>query len=286
MSADTTFTFPPLATLLPETAPESPAASWADDPSCPRASEVGLLALVELVLKSPPRLHQLLRDTTGQLALLWRLLAISLLSFVLYGVAMSLVLSATGHWPTLAHVPTWLRGDGPALLVFNDLESPRGALAPWLSGAAFKLTAAYAFGLIAATGVCLPSLYFYCLLSGIPLTMVDVVLHAVKAKAVAAVALVGILPLYAAVAMGAAVFGAPRVTLDSALLLGLALPFLAGLWGTQSLYHGFAQVAARCHCQPESRQCFLRRLVLSWSACYAAVVPVMVFSLWEVLSRV
>ncbi len=92
--------------------------------------------------------------------------------------------------------------------------------------------------------------------------------------------------VYAAVAMGAAVFGAPRVTLEAALLLGLALPFLAGLWGTQSLYHGFAQVAARCHCQPESRQCFLRRLVLSWSACYAAVVPVMVFSLWEVFSRV
>ena len=34
-----------------------------------------------------------------------------------------------------------------------------------------------------------------------------------------------------------------------------------------------------------SRACFMRRLVLSWSACYSAIMPVMIYSLWEVSSR-
>jgi hypothetical protein len=284
MNAEDTLILPPLATLVAEPAPRVDE-RWQDAFADEHESidHFGLLALVELVLKNPGRLHRLLRESHGQLNLLWRLLTISLLSFALYGVAMSLVLASTGQWPQLAHVPTWLAADDWPLIEFRSAN--RGSLDPQLARGAFELTTAYALGLIAATGVCLPSLYFYCLLSGIRLTMVDVVLHAVKAKAVSAVALVGILPLYVAVAMGAAVFGAPLVTLHSALYLGLALPFLAGLWGTQSLYQGFSLVAASCTSQPESRQCFLRRLVLSWSVLYAAIVPVMVYSLWEALAR-
>jgi len=284
MNADDTLALPPLATLVAVTTPRVDE-RWQDafDEQRPNADEVGLLALVELVLKNPGRLHRLLSESHGQINLLWRLLTISLLSFALYGVAMSLVLASTGHWPKLAHVPTWLAGDNWTMIEFQARE--RSLLNGQQARGAFELTAAYALGLIAATGVCLPSLYFYCLLSGVRMTMVDVVLHAVKAKAVAAVALVGILPLYVALAMGAAVFGAPLVTLQSTLYLGLALPFLAGLWGTQSLYQGFSLVAASCTSQPESRQCFLRRLVLSWSVLYAAIVPVMVYSLWEALAR-
>jgi hypothetical protein len=284
MNADDTLALPPLATLVAMPAPPVDE-RWQDafENEQANADDIGLLALMELVLKNPGRLHRLLRQSHGQLNLLWRLLTIALLSFALYGVAMSLVLMSTRQWPQLAHVPTWLTGDSWTLIEFHTRQ--RGALDPAMARSAAELTAAYALGLIAATGVCLPSLYFYCLLSGIRMTMVDVVLHAVKAKAVSAVALVGILPLYVALAMGAAVFGAPLVTLQSALLLGLALPFLAGLWGTQSLYQGFALVAASCTAQPESRQCFLRRLVLSWSVLYAAIVPVMVYTLWETLAR-
>src|SRR5436189_250626 len=68
----------------------------------------------------------------------------------------------------------------------------------WTSGGGWRMIVAYSFGLIAATGVCLPSLYFYGLLSGIRLSMLDVVTHAMKAKATTAVALLGILPLYIA----------------------------------------------------------------------------------------
>jgi hypothetical protein len=34
------------------------------------------------------------------------------------------------------------------------------------------------------------------------------------------------------------------------------------------------------------RKCFLRRLVLSWSGIYSVVMPVMIYSVWEVLSRI
>jgi hypothetical protein len=33
------------------------------------------------------------------------------------------------------------------------------------------------------------------------------------------------------------------------------------------------------------RQCFLRRLTLSWAAVYTAVVPVMIYRLWEHFAR-
>jgi len=33
------------------------------------------------------------------------------------------------------------------------------------------------------------------------------------------------------------------------------------------------------------RACLLRRLVVSWSVCYAAVTPVMIYSLWEYFAR-
>jgi hypothetical protein len=172
------------------------------------------------------------------------------------------------------------------LISFNAIHSPWGKLSPWISGQAFVLTGAYAFGIVAASGVALPSLYFYCLLAGVRMTMLEVVVHAVNAKSIAAVALVGILPIYVAAAMGVVIFNAGEYWLQLAMFLGLVLPFIAGFWGTASLYQGFSQL---CDTMPAdrmaNRQCFLRRLVLSWSACYSAIMPVMIYSLWQVLSR-
>ena len=50
-----------------------------------------------------------------------------------------------------------------------------------------------------ATGVCLPSFYFYGLLAGVKLSMLQATAHAVKCLAVTAVVLVGALPIYVAV---------------------------------------------------------------------------------------
>lgn len=242
-------------------------------------------SLIELILKDRGGLHRVLRTKTLHAALLPRFLGIALTGFVLFGVAMSLVLTVSGHWPELHAIHEWLDHPGTSLLSYESTAG-QNAIRPWINGDAERLIAAYAFGLVAASGVCLPSLYFYCLLAGVRMTMADVVVHTVKAKAVSAVALVGILPIYVAVAMGTVIFNADPAFLSVTLGLGLILPCFAGFWGVSSLYEGFADLAdlhpARCS---EQRKCFLRRLVVSWSVCYTAVMPVMIYSIWEVLGR-
>jgi hypothetical protein len=246
----------------------------------------GVLQLVEMILKSPRRLDRLIRRTDLQPALIPRFLAISLTSFALFGVALAIVLDAADAAPRLTALNEYLdeKQHGVPLIVFDE---PETIAHQWTSGAALPLIAAYCFGLIAATGVCLPSLYFYGLLSGVRLSMLDVVTHAMKAKATSAVALFGILPVYVAVVMGVLIFDfhwVPDLFREWALWLGFILPFIAGLWGTISLYLGFETLAdtlppERC----ERRSCFLRRLVVSWAACYTAVSPVMIYTVWQAL---
>ncbi len=257
-----------------------------DDADRADPRDLTIPALVELLLKDRWRLYRVLRIRTAPAILLPRLLAIALAGFVLFGVTMSLVLAAAGRWPSLTAIATWIAAPSGAPLSFTPIDSAWPGLAPWISGEALALSGAYAFGLVAASGVALPSLYFYCLLAGVRMTILEVVVHAVKSKAISAVALVGILPIYVALAIGVVIFGVQGFYLTATLLLGLVLPFIAGLWGTVSLYQGFSEL---CDTMPPERAarrgCFLRRLVLSWSACYSAIMPVMIYSLWEVFSR-
>jgi hypothetical protein len=244
---------------------------------------LSVLGLVELILKRRDALDRLIRDPSLQPLLLPRLLAISLIGFLFFGVAMSLVLTSSHAWPELTAIADRLRGTTDSFVRFR----PSPTLAEhWLDGSALRLTGAYAFGLIAATGVCLPSLYFYGLLAGVRMNLLDVAVQALRSKATSAVALVGILPIYAAVSMGIVIFEAPEPLRLGAYWLGLILPFIAGLWGTASLYHSFSGL---CDTLPLERRwdrtCFLRRLVASWAVCYTAVSPVMIYTLWERLAR-
>ena len=179
-----------------------------------------------------------------------------------------------------------LEGSAPTLIIFEPRGSTSGFSIVESFGTGLRLIAAYDLGLIAAAGVCLPSLYFYGLLAGVSMSIARVTVHTVKAMSTTAVALVGILPIYMAFSLGAAVFQTPRLFSESVLWLGLGLPFMAGLFGVHSLYVGFTALAANM--PPEcrtGRACLLRRLVVSWSVCYTAVTPVMIFTLWEYFSR-
>jgi hypothetical protein len=216
------------------------------------------LGLAELMLKEPARLDELLRDEARHPDLIPRLLAIGLTGFTIFGIAATVVLNVAGT------APSWV---------------PE---AHWGDRSAANLILAYDLGLVAATGICLPSFYFYGRLAGLKVSMLQVTAHAMKCLATSALVLVGILPIYVALALGMIVFEAPAEWLHLTLVLGLALPFSAGLWGVRSLYQGFTRL---CDTMPvdrwAKRACFLRRLTLAWATCYSVVTPVMIASLWR-----
>lgn len=224
-------------------------------------SEIKTTELVELMLKNQRRLDGLIRQESRAPDLIPRLLAIALVGFTIFGIAATLILNLADS------LPSWV---------------PR---ARWSDGTWANLTLAYVLGLVAATGVCLPSFYFYGLLAGVRLSMLQSVAHAVKCLAVTAVVLVGALPIYVAIMLGMIVFSAEAELMRSTITLGLALPFVAGLWGVKTLFLGFADLAETLPpFRKAERARFLRRLTVAWATCYTAVTPVMIIWLWTRLS--
>jgi hypothetical protein len=223
-----------------------------------REKECSASGLVELMLKDRARLDELLREESRSPELIPRFLGIALAGFTIYSIAATVVLNAAGT------------------------TSPWVPAARWAHATAANLILAYDLGLIAAAGICLPSFHFYGLLAGLRISMLRVAAHTAKCLATTAVVLVGILPLYVAVALGAIVFGAPEAWLHRTVDLGLLLPFIAGLWGVRALYVGFTRLGETMRPdRRESRTSFLRRLTLAWAACYSVVTPVMIHALWR-----
>jgi hypothetical protein len=235
----------------------------ADEPVV-TVNEDSALGLVELLLKNPGRVEHLNRDQTRLPLLVPRFLIIALASYALFAVAMIGIFELV---PAAAL---------PSLLPTNG----------WSKAAAVGLLLGYTIGLVAASGVCLPSFYFYGLLAGVKISMLQVVAQTLKGAAATAIMLIGVLPIYVAVTLGLCVFNAPEETMTFWLYLGLGLPFLAGWWGLRSIYLGFVGLAdtlppeRRCR-----RECFLRRLTVSWTGVYAAVSPVMIYRLWEYFAQ-
>jgi len=230
------------------------------EPRLPVASEHSVLGLAELLLKDRKHADELLRDQSRQVDLIPRFLIVALASFSIYAWAMVFLLNAAPA------------GALPSVLAEGWSLALRPAVGLWL---------AYALGLVAATGICLPSFYFYGLLAGVKISFLEIVTHCLKGMASTAIMLLGILPIYVAVALGMLIFAAPVSWQQLVLSIGLVLPFIAGLWGCYSIYQGFMRLAdtlpGRCR---ERRTCFLRRLTLAWAACYTAVTPLMIHALW------
>jgi hypothetical protein len=233
----------------------------AADEEQPVENEHSILGLSELLLKQPLQVDAMTRENSRQPELIPRFLVIALASFSVFALALILVLSCAR--------------DG-ALPAFLARHWTKGS-----AGSALSLWLAYTLGLIGATGVCLPSFYFYSLLAGVRISVLQVTANVLKAKACTALMLLGVLPIYVAVVLGLFVFQAPLPWLRNAVYLGLALPFLSGLWGVWALYRGFLGLADtlvpewRC-----SRTCFLRRLTVAMAACYSVVTPLMIYTLW------
>jgi hypothetical protein len=221
-----------------------------------------VLGLTEILLKDSARLDQLARDESRQPLLIPSFLAVGLASFSLFALALVLTLNAA-----------------PAAAV-PHLLADRWAVRP--AGSAVALWLAYALGFTLTTGVCLPSFYFYGLLAGVRVTWLQVTAQVMKGQAATAVMLMGMLPIYLALALGTVAFGAPSHVQRFVLWVGLMLPFWAGLWGVRAIHAGFVGLSdtlppeRRCN-----RECWLRRLTAACSACYTAVCPAMIYTLWR-----
>jgi hypothetical protein len=232
-------------------------------PSEAGAREPTTLGLVELLLKEPARVDELSLDPARQRELLPRLLLISQVSYVIFGIVMVLVLNVA---------PAAALAYGPVLGI------PPAA---WHDGTALGLLLAYNLGIVLAACVCLPSFYFYSLLAGVRMSWLQISLVAGKGTAANAVMLLGILPIYVAVVLGGIVLRAPPHLLHTAIVAGLLLPFVSGLWGLREIYRGIVTLSIHSAPQQCPRACFLRRLTFAWAGVYTLVVPVMIYRLWE-----
>jgi hypothetical protein len=168
----------------------------------PVAGEHSALGLAELLLKDRAQVDELLRDDSRQVDLIPRFLVIALGSFSVYAWAMVLLLHAAPN------------GSIPSVLAEGWSFAVRPTVALWL---------AYALGLVAATGIFLPSFYFYGLLAGVKISFLQVVAHCLKGQASTAIMLIGILPIYVAVALGMLIFAAPVEGQQMVLSVGLVL---------------------------------------------------------------
>lgn len=257
-----------------ETGAELPLTVLPVEEPLPAARATSFLGLVELLLKAPARVDAVNRDESQAPVLIPRFLGIALASYLLFSLALIIILNAAppeAYPHQLVAIPNarWSGGSAAEASPHRLLR----VLGPVL---------AYNFGLVAATGICLPSFYFFGLLAGVRMSMLQVVAHVLRSKATSAIVLVGILPIYLAVVMGLVVFQAPPLWLEDCLSVGLVLPFLAGLEGVRCIYRGVLGLAETM--SPERRcrrECFLRRLTVSWAACYMAVSPVLIYRLWE-----
>jgi hypothetical protein len=260
-------------------------AELAEPEAAPNESEATTLGLVELLLKNQTRLDRLARKPNIQRELVPRLLGIGLIGYTLFGIALVVVFNSARIWPELTSLAAWLESNVGLPLYFAS-EAETSYAAHWFDGSALKLVAAFTLGLIGAIGVCLPTFYFYGLLAGVRTSMLQVTTLALKGMASSAVALVGMLPIYFAAVLGLLVLNSADWLVGLVCFVGLSLPFIAGLYGTYSLYRGFVVLAdTLSDDRRERRECFLRRLLLAWSVCFTAVTPLMIFTLWEYLNR-
>jgi hypothetical protein len=233
------------------------------EPPPSSASENSLLGLAELLLKAPAHLDASVRDPNRQGELIPRLLILTLCCLAIFAVVLTLLFLAADTSTVPAVVEHWNRS----------------------AGSACALALAYPVGMVAAAGICLPTFYFFGLLAGVRISVLQVTAHVLKGETATAVLLLGLTPIYLAVALGLVIFQAQQEALTAALAVGLALPFAAGLWGVRSIYVGFLGLTDTLPLSCRARRsCFLRRLTVAWAAVYTAVTPVMIWSLYHNLA--
>jgi hypothetical protein len=217
----------------------------------------GPLNFYELVLRDDRRLDRWIVDPELYDRGIRKFLGVSVAGTAVYGTMVGLVAQVTS---VDAGTRAWL-----------------GTL-PMLT---FPLALTLAF--LGALMVCLPSFYFYTQLSSLDASFRIVTGQALRAQARTAALLLGVLPIYVAIALGAAVGvldGGPAI-----LGMGICLPFIVGIAGLTSLARSFHRLSQELPVAHVRRPHFLSRLVLAWGAVYSVVAPVALYRLLEAFGR-
>jgi hypothetical protein len=185
-------------------------------------------------------------------------------------------------------VAAWAAVEGGLLVGSAQVVFPEAlAGGPWW-WAPVALFVAYETAFLGVQLAGLPSFYFYGLLAGIRTHGWRIAVESLRARATAAVVLLGVLPVYLAVGLGLVlVFPDSTVlgmTLHTLFLTvgGMALPFLCGLAAPLSLYRAFTRMVAEVQVDGATR----RRpmpvvLVLAWSVFFSVLAPL---GAWRVLT--
>jgi hypothetical protein len=220
-------------------------------------------SMFDLILRGQRQLSRLLANEDHLPSAIPKLIGLSLLGLVVHGVVVGIAARALGDHSFFA----------------------RGA--PW---AWIPLALVGAF--MGALCICLPSFYFYTQLSGLDASFQLVTAQALRAQATTAVLLLGALPFYAAWVLGVVAVG-PELRAASwvfdptvAAAVGMALPFVVGLFGVRQVYLGFKDLILVVPITHPRRGNFLGRMVVAWGGVFSAVSTVALWRLADALGRI
>lgn len=237
--------------------------SLSPDPSAatptPTSAQLEDPDVFELLLRQRDRADEVCAEPASAAALLPRLLAVGVVGVGAFALAQGLVLGRLDHPHFLEPLTT-------------------GSL-PWR---VLVIFAAYELGLMGAHVAALPSWYFYALLTGIRTHGWRLAVEAMRARATAALALLGILPVYVAAALGLSLL-VPEGSgggLNAALILvtsaGFCLPFVAGLAAPAGLLRTLLRLAEQSDAvRPEASRRRARPwlMALAWTVLFASMAP-------------
>ncbi len=227
--------------------------------SSPRPSQTPPSQVYDLLIRDDPQLDSLIAEGGShveRIHLIQQLLTVSVVGLVLYGATVGL---AAQFFEADGRLGTWIGG------------------CPLLS-LPIAMTAAF----LLAQVVCLPSFYFYTLVSGLDASFQLVTAQALRVQARTAVLLLGVLPVYTAVVLAALVSASESG--GDIIVFGLLLPSIVGLAGVVSLYQSFQRLSHTLPIAHTRRSGFVSRMVIAWSVAYSVVCPVALYRIGQALA--
>lgn len=242
--------------------PFNPSLSDTPDSSTPPpAAPADRVSVVDLLIRRRDLMDEAVTDRDAAARLLPRLVGISVVGVAAFSVVQGglLTLEGAAVWPAGVSETSPLKAMGSVFL-------------------------AYSAGLFGAQVASLPSAYFYALLAGVKTHGWRVAVEAMRAQATSATVLLGLLPVYFAVALGVALGFDDLQWFWRNLVIGVGgytLPFVAGLGGVVAMLRAFTQLVRGPQVEGVARSPMPVLLVLSWSVLFTAMAPLAV---WRVLS--